>query len=208
VCGVTLTSGDLIPLISYALNRRKCRSCGARINIKHPLIEAMCAIAGAAAMIASPDWAGVAGLVFGCVLIAIAAFDFEHFWLPDRLTGALALTGLAGAAAGLDPPIADRIIGMVAGFAVLWMIGALYKLIRKRDGLGGGDPKLLGAIGAWLGWQALPLVIAGASLMGICWTLWCFARGRNVAATDRLALGGLMAAAAFPLWLGQAWLAH
>ena len=84
----------------------------------------------------------------------------------------------------------------------------LYRLIRKRDGLGGGDPKLLGAIGAWLGWQALPLVIVGASAMGIGWIIWQVARGRTVAATDRLALGGLMAAAAFPLWLGQAWLAQ
>lgn len=159
-------------------------------------------------MTAAPGWAGLAGLVFACLLIAIAALDFAHFWLPNSLTGALAVTGLAGGLAGLDPPLTDRAIGLVAGFGVLWAIGALYRLIRKRDGLGGGDPKLLGAIGAWLGWQALPLVIVGASAMGIGWTIWQVARGQTVAATDRLALGGLMAAAAFPLWLGQAWLAQ
>ncbi len=159
-------------------------------------------------MLAAPGWEGLAGLVFGSLLVAIAALDFAHFWLPDRLTAALAVTGLAAGAIGFDPLLGDRLIGLAAGFCVLWAIGTLYRLIRKRDGLGGGDPKLLGAIGAWLGWQALPLVIVGASAMGIGWIIWQVARGRNVAATDRLALGGLMAAAAFPLWLGQAWLAQ
>jgi leader peptidase (prepilin peptidase) / N-methyltransferase len=207
-CGKFLAAHDLIPFVSFALNRGRCRSCGGAIDTKHPGIEALCTVAGAAALIASPDWAGVVGLVFGCLLIAIAALDFGHFWLPDRLTGALALTGLAGGVAGLNPSLGDRAIGMVAGFVVLWAIGALYKLVRKREGLGGGDPKLLGAIGAWLGWQALPLVIVGASLMGIGWTLWQVVRGRQVSGTDRLALGGLMAAAAFPLWLASAWLAQ
>ncbi len=207
-CGVTLTVRDLIPLAGYALNRAKCRHCGAAIDPQHPIIEILCAAAGSAAMIASPDWAGVAGLALGCLLVAIAALDFAHFWLPDKLTVVLAATGLAGGVLGLDPPLIDRVIGGVTGFVALWGIAALYRLIRKREGLGGGDPKLLGAIGTWLGWQALPLVIVGASLMGLGWTLWLKLRGQNVAATDRLALGGLMAAAAFPIWLGSAWVAQ
>ena len=147
-------------------------------------------------------------LAFGSLLVAIAALDFRHFWLPDRLTAALAVAGLAGGVAGLDPPLTDRLIGGVAGFAVLTVFAALYRWVRNRDGLGGGDPKLLGAIGVWLGWQALPLVIVGASMIGIGWTIWRMLTGHQVRGTDRLALGGLMAAAAFPVWLGQAWLAQ
>jgi leader peptidase (prepilin peptidase) / N-methyltransferase len=207
-CGTAIAAHDLIPLASYLINRGACRGCGAEIDTRHAAIETLCATAGAAALIASPDLAGLAGLVFGCLLIAIAALDFGHFWLPDRLTGALALAGLGAGTAGLEPPLVDRAIGLVTGFAVLWAIGTLYRLIRKREGLGGGDPKLLGAIGAWLGWQALPLVIVGASMMGIAWSIWFAARGQKLLATDKIALGGLMAAAAFPLWLGQVWLAH
>jgi leader peptidase (prepilin peptidase) / N-methyltransferase len=203
-----LTASQLIPFASYAINRGQCRSCSAAIDTRHPLIEMLCAVGGAAAISVAPGLSGMAGLVFACLLIAIAALDFTHFWLPDRLTAALALIGLAGGAAGLDPSLMDRLIGLAGGFASLWVIGALYRLIRKREGLGGGDPKLLGAIGAWLGWQALPLVIVGASMMGLVWTLWQVVRGRTVTATDRLALGGLMASAAFPIWVGQAWVAH
>lgn len=197
-----------MPLVSAIVSNGRCRSCGAGIDWRHGAIEALSATAGLAAMVVAPGRVGLAGVVFGSLLIAIAALDFAHFWLPNRLTAALAVAGLAGGAAGLGPSLTDRLIGGVAGFAALWSIAALYRLIRKREGLGGGDPKLFGAIGAWLGWQALSLVILGASLMGIAWTLWLLLRGQPVRGTDRLALGGLMAAAAFPVWLGQAWLAQ
>ena len=97
--------------------------------------------------------------MFGWLLLALAALDVAEFWLPDALTGALALAGLASIAVA-PPDWPDRLIGGVAGFASLWLIGFAYRRLRGREGLGGGDPKLLGAIGLWVGWAMLPFVRA------------------------------------------------
>ena len=115
----------------------------------------------------------------------------------------LALSGLAAGLFSLEPCLPDRLIGGIAGFASLATIAAVYRMIRKRDGLGAGDPKMLGAIGCWLGWQALPLVILGASLVGILVAISWRWRGQSVSVDSMLPLGSLMAVAAFPLWLLQ-----
>ncbi len=152
-------------------------------------------------MSAYPGWEGAANALFGWQLIALAALDFEHFWLPDRLTASLAATGLAFGAGGIGVDLRSRLIGGVAGFAALWLIGAGYRRIRGRVGLGGGDPKLLGAIGCWLGWQSLPLVLVAASVIGLLAVLSMAMRGAQVAADTRLPLGTLMALSAWPLSL-------
>jgi leader peptidase (prepilin peptidase)/N-methyltransferase len=87
------------------------------------------------------------------------------------------------------------------GYAGLWLVAALYRRVRGREGLGGGDPKLLGAIGAWLGWAALPLILLGASLLGLGLVLLDRLRGRAVAGDTMVPLGALMAGVAWPLWL-------
>jgi hypothetical protein len=87
--------------------------------------------------------------------------DVEHEWLPDRLTWPLLVAGLAAAWGGFGPPLESRLIGAAAGFAALFLIARLYSLLRGREGLGGGDPKLFAAIGAWLGWTQLPFVLVG-----------------------------------------------
>jgi leader peptidase (prepilin peptidase)/N-methyltransferase len=94
-----------------------------------------------------------------------------------------------------------RATGALAGFAVLWLIAAGYRRFAGRDGMGAGDPKLLGAIGAWLGWAALPLVVLGASLLGLALVAFDQLRGRDLARDTMLPLGALLAAVAFPLWL-------
>ena len=98
--------------------------------------------------------------------------DIRHLWLPDRLTSLLAVAGLLGGPflmPGTD--WIDRIAGGVGGYIVLEIIRRLYRALRHREGMGAGDPKLLGAIGIWLGWQALPLVILFASIIGLLWAL-------------------------------------
>ena len=125
-------------------------------------------------------------------------------WLPNALTGLLAAAGLATGLAGLDPPLDARLIGGVAGFGVLWLVAWGYKRLRGRQGLGGGDPKLFGGIGLWLGWQALPLVLLAACLIGLAGVLGLMLGGRRVTATDRLPFGVMLAAAAFAVWLGLA----
>lgn len=143
------------------------------------------------------------GALFGWVLVVLAAFDLRHFWLPDRLVLILFLIAGASLWRGIGPTPIDRLLGALCGFATLALIAAAYRAIRKRDGLGGGDPKLLGALGAILGWQALPLVLLGASAVGLLHVAIRWARGEAVVATDRLPLGALMALAAFPIWIVQ-----
>lgn len=200
-CERVLAIRDLIPVLSWAFAGGKCRTCDARIDWRHPAIEALAALIGAVALFAQPGIEGAAVALFGWQLLALTAMDAEHFWLPNWLTGALAVSGIAFGAAGIGVDLSSRLIGGVAGFAALFAIGWIYKSVRGRAGLGGGDPKLLGAIGCWLGWQALPYVLVGASMAGLLVAFGMMARGKDVAATTRLPFGALMAVAAFPLWL-------
>jgi leader peptidase (prepilin peptidase) / N-methyltransferase len=199
-CDARLRWFELIPLFSFLSQRGRCRRCEMPIAAQHFVIELLCALAGGLALWRFPGIDGAAGAIFGWLLVALGALDFRHFWLPDRLTLPLALTGIAGGLANLDPPAIDRLIGGIAGFALLWAIGAAYRVIRKSEGLGAGDPKLFSAIGLWTGWQALPLVLLGASAAGLGMALVLMLRQR-VTATTRLPLGTLLAAAAFPVWL-------
>ena len=200
-CDRTLSVRDLAPLLSWAIAAGKCRTCGARIDWRHPAVELAAGLIGLVALIAEPGLGGIAGALFGWQLLTLAALDFEHFWLPNRLTALLAVSGLALGLVGVGAPIVDRIIGGSAGFAALFAIAWTYRRLRGREGMGGGDPKLLGAIGCWLGWQFLPFVLLGASAVGMVVALVMLTRGQSVAADTRLPLGSLMAISAFPVWI-------
>lgn len=199
-CGRPLRPIELVPLLSLAITRGRCLTCGAPIDARHWQIELACAAIGVLSGMAVPGPVGAAGAVFGWLLLTLAALDVTEYWLPDALTGTLALTGLA---AGLvaPPEWADRLIGGAAGFGALWLIAFAYRRLRGREGLGGGDPKLLGAIGLWLGWRMLPFVLLLAGLVGLAMVVMAAARGRSMTATDRLPFGAMMAIAAYPLWL-------
>lgn len=199
-CGRTLKPWELVPLVSALASRGRCRSCGARIDPRHWQIELGCAVLGVITGLAVPGPAGVMGAVFGWLLLTLAALDVAEFWLPDALTGMLALASLASIAVA-PPAWLDRLIGAAAGFASLWLIGFAYQRLRGREGLGGGDPKLLGAIGLWVGWAMLPFVVLLACFVGLGTVLAALARGKRMTATDRLPLGALMAIAAYPVWL-------
>ena len=200
-CHHVLSARELVPLISFALQKGRCRYCGVSINPRHAYVELGCAAIGGIALAVSPDLAGFAGAAFGWTLLALAVLDAEHFWLPDLLVLPLGVVGLAVGAAGIGVELNDRIIGALAGFLSLEAIRITYRLTRGREGLGGGDPKLLGAIGAWLGWQVLPFVVLGASGIGLLWVVSKMLRGAAVSASDRIPLGTLLAVAAFAVWL-------
>ncbi|WP_339694592.1 prepilin peptidase [uncultured Parasphingorhabdus sp.] len=202
-CGYQLRSRELIPVVSFLLQSGKCRQCGTKIAADHIAIEMAAALIGGLALFAAPGVQGLAGAVFGWLLLTLAALDVKHHWLPDRLTAILALSGLLASLLMVSSTFLDRLTGGLAGYAALAIVAAAYKYIRGRDGLGGGDPKMLGAIGCWLGWQALPLVILGASLVGILVAISWRLRGGNVTRESMLPLGSLMAVAAFPIWLYQ-----
>lgn len=200
-CDRVLGPHDLVPLVSAALARGKCRACGTAIDSLHWRIEALALIIGVAAGLAVPGPVALAGAGFGWLLLALAALDVTEFWLPDALTLTLALAGLATALLGIDPPLADRLIGGAAGFGALWTIAFGYRRLRGREGLGGGDPKLFGAIGLWLGWRMLPVVLFLAALTGLAIVAVGIIRGRTARLDDRAPFGALLAVAAYPAWL-------
>lgn len=213
-CGRPLKPWRLIPVVSWAMTRGKCSDCGAAIPVRYPLIELAAAAIGvwAALRFDDPAWA-LAGAVLGWQLLLIAIIDAEHFWLPDALTLPLFLSGLFAAVA-LDPanvqsglrwsligPLKTPLIGAAAGFGVLWLLAFIYRRLRGRDGLGGGDPFLLGAIGAWVGWMGLPSVLLWASLSGLSVVAAKVVLRRPIAGTDRLPFGVFLAIGAWLTWL-------
>ena len=111
-------------------------------------------------------WPGLAAMAFGLLIIAMTFIDLDTMYLPDDLTYSLLWLGLLINLNGRFAPLRDAVIGAVAGYLALWSVNALYKLVRKRDGMGGGDLKLLAALGAWMGWQMLPAIILLSSFVG------------------------------------------
>lgn len=204
-CGRTLRAVELVPLLSGLLLRGLCRRCGARIDPVHWRMEAAAAGIGAFSGFVAPGVEGLAGAVFGWLLLTLAALDARAFWLPDRLTATLALAGVASAAANFAPPIEDRLAGGVFGFGLLWFVMVGYRRLRGREGMGGGDPKLFGAIGLWLGWRLLPAVLLVAGLVGLGVVLLRRLQGRALVRDDALPLGTLLAVAAYPAWAMMIW---
>ncbi len=177
-CQRTLSARDLIPVLSYTLARGRCRHCGASVSHRYPLMEIASAGIGLVSglLLPAPDSCWVA--LLGWQLLLLAILDAEHFWLPNRLVALLAASGLGAAALGGPEGLLTALIGAAAGFTALFAIAYLYKRIRGRTGMGGGDPKLLGAIGAWVGWQPLPLILFIAAMLGISFALYEAIRDR------------------------------
>lgn len=204
-CGDLLGPSALVPVLSFVAQRGRCRACGARIPRAHPIIEVGSAVIGAtcAALFSRSPELAAAGALFGWMLLLLAALDLTRFWLPDLLTFPLAVMGLIAAVLGLGPDGGWRaaVIGFAVGYGALALVGWSYRRLRGREGLGGGDPKLFGAIGAWVGWALLPQVLLAAAGLGLAAVAVLKLAGRNPSATTWLPLGTLLAAAAWPLWL-------
>lgn len=166
-CGRRLASGELVPLLSWLVLRGRCRQCRAAIPLFHPLVESAAMVIGCGATALQPDIGGIALALFGWQLLTLALLDARAFWLPHRLTGLLALTGLIIAEPALGVPLTDRLVGGVAGFGLLTAVRLGYHKLRGREGMGGGDPRLFGAIGLWIGWPFLPLVLMLAAFAGV-----------------------------------------
>ncbi len=159
-CEHTLSWWENLPLLSYLLLRGRCRACKAGISLRYPLVEALTALLSLVVVLKlGPQWSTVAALVLTWALIALAFIDLEHFLLPDRITLPLLAVGLlVNTIGGFTDPL-SALIGAVSGYGLLWAVYHTYRVLTGREGFGYGDFKLLGALGAWLGWQLLPLII-------------------------------------------------
>lgn len=198
-CGASLGVRDLVPILSALLLRLRCRRCGARIDPAHLLVELGAAAVGAAAFAFSAGpLAALGWCLLGWLLLALAVLDARHFWLPDALTLPLAFFGLTMGAYSTAAMLGDRAIGALAGYGVMVAITFGYRAWRGREGLGLGDAKLLGAIGAWTGWQLLPLVLLLASAGGLVWAALLTLGGQAVRADMRLPLGLFLCLAVGP----------
>lgn len=166
-CKQPVRAIDNIPLISYALLRGKCRHCQAPIGVRYPLTELLSAFIAVACLAFFGFTAeALAYTLLLWFLLVLSLIDLDHMLLPDQLTLPLLWLGLLGATTMLPVSPSDAIIGAVAGYGFLWSLYWLFKLLTGKEGLGYGDFKLLAALGAWLGWQLLPLIILLASISG------------------------------------------
>ena len=166
-CGHRITALENIPVVSYLLLRGKCSGCSTAIPLRYPAVEII-----TAALSAYVAWhfgygmAAAGALLFTWAMIALTFIDLDTYYLPDSNTLPLLWLGLLLNLAGTYAPLSSAVIGAVAGYLSLWTVYWVFKWATGKEGMGYGDFKLLAAIGAWLGWQMLPLTILLSSLVG------------------------------------------
>ena len=166
-CGHGITALENIPVLSWLVLRGKCSACSARISPRYPAVEIVAALAaGYAAWRYGFSLAGLGAMAFCWVMIALTFIDLDTHLLPDDLTMPLLWGGLALNLDASFAPLSSAVIGAIAGYLSLWIVYWAFKFATGKEGMGYGDFKLLAAIGAWLGWQALPLVVLLSSIVG------------------------------------------
>jgi leader peptidase (prepilin peptidase)/N-methyltransferase len=166
-CGHQITALENIPLLSWLWLRGRCSACSTPISARYPLVELLTALLSAAA---AWKWGvsveTIGALLLVWTLIALAFIDLDTTFLPDSLTLPLLWLGLLFNLGGHFASLADAVIGAMAGYLVLWSVYWLFKLATGKEGMGYGDFKLLAALGAWLGWQMLPVTLLLSSVVG------------------------------------------
>jgi leader peptidase (prepilin peptidase)/N-methyltransferase len=157
-----------IPVVSWLLLRGKCHACGTAISWRYPTVELLtAALFGACVALLGVTGAALAGMAFCAACVALAFIDADTSFLPDDITLPLLWGGLLVNLFGFFVPVSDAVIGAMAGYLALWLVYWAFKLLTGKEGMGYGDFKLLAAIGAWMGWQALPVVMLASSIAGV-----------------------------------------
>jgi leader peptidase (prepilin peptidase)/N-methyltransferase len=166
-CGHLITALENIPALSYLILRGKCSECSAHISVRYPVVELLTAVLSG---ITAWSFGFSAALPFVLILvwslIALSFIDFDHKLLPDKLVYPVLWLGLLVNSQNVLTDIYSALYGAAAGYLILWLVYQAFKLLTGKEGMGYGDFKLLALIGAWLGWQMLPLVVLLSSLVG------------------------------------------
>lgn len=166
-CGIPIRGYDNIPVLSYLLLRGKCRRCQSRISLRYPLLELVTGLLSLAIFFRyGVSWACLFYFMFVAALIAIIFIDFDHQIIPDVITYPGIAVGFISSLLLPNITYRDSLIGIIMGGGILYLIALGYLALAKREGMGGGDIKLLAMIGAFLGWQALPFTILSSAFLG------------------------------------------
>lgn len=212
-CGTAIRPWHNIPVVSWLALRGRCAACRAPISARYPAVELM---GGAIAVLFAWRYGYsaqlAAGLVFGWALLALTFIDLDTQLLPDDITLPLLWAGLLANVFGTFIDLQSAVLGAAGGYLVLWSVYWAFRLIMKKEGMGYGDFKLLAAVGAWTGWQALPFVVVVSAALGAVVGsigLWLARRGADtrIPFGPYLALGGiaglLWGREAITLWIGR-----
>ncbi|WP_108649261.1 prepilin peptidase [Dongshaea marina] len=171
-CKAQIEGRDNVPLLSYLWLRGRCRHCREKISARYPLVEALCGLGSVIiGCYFPPGWPLLGALLLYWTLIPLVFIDLDHMLLPDQLTLPLLWLGLVFNLFGQFCSLQDALIGAMAGYLSLWCIYWGFKLLTGKEGMGYGDFKLLAALGAWLGWQQLPLIIFLSAIVGLLFGL-------------------------------------
>ncbi len=208
-CGHVIGALENIPVLSYLALRGRCSACKARISPRYPLVEALtAALSAVVAWHFGPGWVCVFALIVTWSLVTLTVIDLDHKLLPDIITLPLLWLGLLVSLFGLAwegrPAFADlrsAVIGAAAGYLSLWLLYHAFRLLTGKEGMGYGDFKLLGALGAWLGWQGLPLTILLSSVVGAGLGVALIIAGKRDSQTQ-IPFGPYLAAAG---WVAMLW---
>jgi len=201
-CGHSIGASENIPLLSYILLRGKCSSCKTRISPRYPLVELCTAV-----LFTITIWhfglnlQGLTALILTACLIALAGIDTDHQLLPDNMTLPLLWAGILINFWSVHTDLASSVMGAMAGYLALWSIYHLFRLLTGKEGMGYGDFKLLAALGAWMGWQFLPLIILLSSVVGAAVGLSLMATGK-LERDKPMPFGPFIAAAG---WIALIW---
>ncbi len=166
-CGHGIRPWENVPLFSYVALGGKCSNCKNRISPRYPVVEFLTAVLFVVTIWHfGPTFQGLTALVLTSALVVGAGIDIDHQLLPDNLTVPLMWAGIVLSFWSVHTDLASSVTGAMAGYLVLWSIYHLFRLVTGKEGMGYGDFKLLAAMGAWLGWQMLPLIVIFSSVVG------------------------------------------
>lgn len=201
-CGHVIGVLENIPLFSYAALGGKCRACRGKICLRYPLVELLSALlAAVVAWHFGFTWQAGGAALLSWALIGLSAIDFDRRLLPDAITLPFLWLGLALNLFGVYTDLPSAVLGAMAGYLSLWSVYMLFKLLTGKEGMGHGDFKLLAMLGAWMGWQALPLVVVLSSVVGaVVGTMLIVLRLRG--RTAAIPFGPYLAAAG---WIALLW---
>ena len=201
-CGHHIRAIENIPVFSYLALRGKCAACKARISARYPLVELTTAILFAITIWHfGPTMQGLTALFLTAFLIALAGIDADHQLLPDNFTLPLLWAGILLNFWSVHTDLASSVMGAIVGYLALWSVYHLFRLLTGKEGMGYGDFKLLAALGAWLGWQMLPLIILLSSVVGALFGLILMGAGK-MKRDKPMPFGPFIAAAG---WIALIW---